>query len=84
MLTLLAANAAKNRALAIASGICGLFFYFLIGSVPLGAFSAPMATYSLATLGFALLVGLQGWAVVRKEKAVEADIIELVVSDAVA
>ncbi len=71
LLTLLAAEATKNRTLAIASGICWFLFYFLVGTVPLGNMPSPTITYALATLSFTFLVGLQGWVLVRRSEARE-------------
>ncbi len=67
MLTIFAADAAKNRSSAITHGVCWIFFYFLLGTVPLGSFPAPAITYTLASISFFLLIGLQSWAVVRKQ-----------------
>jgi hypothetical protein len=70
LLTALAADAATNRKLAVGFGICWIFFYFLLGLVPLGTFPAPNITYTRSSMSFVLLVGLMGWAAVRKTKEV--------------
>ena len=66
LLTALAVNASANRKLAVGFGICWIFFYFLLGLVPLGTFPPPGITYTLSTISFLLLVGLLGWVVLRK------------------
>jgi hypothetical protein len=84
ILTIVTVEAVKNRRVAIATGTCWIFFYFLLGAVPLGSFPAPMITYALASISFILLVVLQGWAVVRKEKVIETENIELIASEVIA
>jgi hypothetical protein len=65
LLTMLAIEAEDNRKLAIGFGICWIFFYLLLGIVPLGTFPAPNITYTLSTISFILLVGLPAWAILR-------------------
>jgi hypothetical protein len=72
LLTILAARMGKNRLQAISAGTCWIFFYFLLGLVPLGSFPAPNITYALSTVSFLLLVGLLGWTAWRSP-ATEAD-----------
>ena len=62
----LAAEAVVSRKLAVATGFCWVFFYFLVGVVPTGAFPAPGMTYILASTSFVLLVGLMSWVALRR------------------
>ncbi len=66
LLTTLAVEAKDNRKLAIGFGVCWIFFYFLLGLVPLGTFPAPTITYTLSTISFILLVGLLTWCMLRR------------------
>ncbi len=66
LLTALAVNASANRKIAVGFGICWIFFYFLLGLVPLGTFPPPGITYTLSTINFLLLIGLMGWVALRK------------------
>ena len=66
LLSTLAVDAVASRRFAVVLGVCGFFFYFLVGLVPLGMFPPPMITYTLSTISFALLVGLMSWTLVRK------------------
>jgi len=65
LLTVLAVEAEDNRKLTIGFGVCWIFFYFLLGLVPLGAYPVPVITYTLSTINFILLVGLLAWAMLR-------------------
>ena len=65
LLTALAVEVGNNRKLAIGFGICWIFFYFLLGLVPIGNYPAPAITYTLSTISFILLIGLQAWTVLR-------------------
>jgi alpha-1,2-mannosyltransferase len=61
LLTVLAVEAGDNRKLAIVFGVCWVFFYFLLGLVPIGNYPAPIITYTLSTINFILLIGLMVW-----------------------
>lgn len=65
------ASASRRRTFFL--GVCGLFFYFLIGLVPLGIFPPPLFTYTLSTISFVLLVGLMGWTLVRKPSSAKQE-----------
>ncbi len=71
LLTTLIPEASGKRITAITCGIGGIFFYFLLGTVPIGTFSSLNVTYMLSSFSFILLVGLQGWAVTRKTESAE-------------
>ncbi len=83
LLTTLVPGSTGNRFAAITWGIGGIFFYFLIGTVPFGTFSSHMITYLLSSVSFILLVGLQGWAVTRKTQSAECSDSCLVMHEAV-
>ena len=65
LLTVLVVEAKNNRKLALGFGICWIFFYFLLGLVPIGSYPAPIITYTLSTISFILLIGLQAWVLLR-------------------
>jgi hypothetical protein len=66
LLTVLAVEAGDNRKLAIVFGVCWVFFYFLLGLVPIGTYPAPVITYTLSTINFILLFGLMVWVMLRR------------------
>ena len=66
LLSILAVDVLANRWRAVVISVCGIFFYFLIGLVPLGIFPPPQITYTLSTIFFALMVGLMSWTLVRR------------------
>jgi hypothetical protein len=66
LLTVLAVEAGENRKLAIGFGVCWIFFYFLLGLVPIGTYPAPIITYTLSTINFILLFGLMVWVMLRR------------------
>ncbi len=66
LLTLLPKEVAGQHVHTAVCGVCWIFFYFLIGTVPTGGFPSPAITYGLSTLGFSLLVCVQGWILVRR------------------
>ena len=66
LLTVLAIEAGDNRKLAVVFGICWIFFYFLLGLVPIGTYPAAVITYTLSTINFILLFGLMVWVMLRR------------------
>ncbi len=66
LLTILAVGGTVPRIRAIIYGICGVFFYFLLGVIPTRIISAPMVVFSLSSISFVLLVALQGWVLMRR------------------
>ncbi len=69
LLTTFAMEMRSNWRLAVLFGICGIFFYFLIGLVPVGGFPAQGITFAFSTLSFVLLVGLMAGSILRKSTA---------------
>lgn len=66
LLTTLPGEAVISRVRTAVTAVCWIFFYFLVGVVPIGTFPAPALTYTLSSLCFILLVVMQGWLVVRR------------------
>lgn len=68
LLTTFAAESKDNRKLAVWLGVCWIFFYFQVGTVPLG--TIPNITYTLSTINFILLFGLMVWVILRRPNLV--------------
>lgn len=72
LLALVASRATQNRAVAVGLGVTAVLQFFVLGTMPIGAWAPTAIMLPLSAIGVVSMVGLFGWGAIGRLEAREA------------